>query len=71
VVEFAELERETVQYSWSDSDHYIFMSKTTFEEVKVPRAEIENGQFLLEGSEVRQIDRYLQTANTQVNLNNS
>ena len=53
VVEFADLEKETATYSWEDSDNYMFMSSETFEELSVPKSEVDNGSFLLGGLEVK------------------
>ena len=53
VVEFADLEKETATYSWEDSDNYMFMSSQTFEEIPVPKSEVDNGTFLLGGLEVK------------------
>jgi elongation factor P len=53
VVEFADLEKETATYSWEDSDNYMFMSSQTFEEIPVPKSEVDNGSFLLGGLEVK------------------
>jgi elongation factor P len=53
IVEHAELERESVTFSWSDSNNYYFMSTETFEERVVPKAEVENGAFLQDSMEVK------------------
>ncbi len=53
MVEHADLEREKYQYSYSDSNLYVFMNTITFEEVQLPKEEVENGNLLVEGQEVQ------------------
>lgn len=52
VVDMADLERETFQYSWSDGDNFSFLSAVTFEETRVPWADVEDRDYLVEGREV-------------------
>ena len=53
IVEHAELERKTASFSWSDENNYIFMDLETFEEIILPKEEVELGDFLTPGLEVR------------------
>lgn len=53
MVEQAELDKEAAQYSWADDHNFIFMNSTTFEETSVPKADIENSKFLVEGQAVK------------------
>lgn len=52
MVEHADLERRQVSYSWCDDNNYIFMDSETYEEVIIPMAEVEQGQYLIPGLEV-------------------
>lgn len=52
MVEHADLERKPVSFSWADDLNYIFMDLETFEEVILPRTEVELGHFLVAGQEV-------------------
>jgi len=53
MVEHADLEKEAVQYSWSDGQDFIFMN-SLFEEVRLSKESVDKqGQFLLEGQEVK------------------
>ena len=42
-----------VQYSWRDGDEFVFMNPRSFEEVRVPKDDIENFLFLSEGQDVK------------------
>ena len=53
IVEHAELERKGASFSWSDDDNYIFMDLETFEEIVLPKPEVELGDYLTPGLEVR------------------
>ena len=46
IVEHAELESESVQYSWEDSDEFIFMHSTTFEEIRIAKEDVPNSKFM-------------------------
>jgi translation elongation factor P/translation initiation factor 5A len=52
-VEIAEIEQDSVQYSWEDVDEFVFMHATTFEELRVSKADVEKGKFLKEGLVVK------------------
>lgn len=52
-VEHADLERDRVQYSWEDSDCYVFMNSDTFEEIKVPKDVIDDREWLSEGLDIK------------------
>ena len=54
IVEHAELERKGASFSWSDEDNYIFMDLETFEEIVLPKVEVELGDFLTPGLEVQE-----------------
>ena len=53
VVEHAELEWESVQYSWEDSDDFVFMHATTFEEMRVPKSDVPKSKFMKDGLVVK------------------
>ncbi len=54
LVEGAEMEKEHYSYSWTDGNgNYTFMHSATFEEVQVPREDLEFADFLLEGLECK------------------
>ena len=52
IVEEADLEKVTVQYSWNDGNEYIFIDTTSFEETRVNTEIIDKRDFLCEGQEV-------------------
>ena len=54
-VEHVVLERRAASFSWSDDDNYIFMDLETFEEIVLPKVEVELGDFLTPGLEVQGI----------------
>jgi elongation factor P len=47
------MNKEAYQYSWTDGENYSFMHCDTFEEVQVPKEEIEDYEWLLEGQKVK------------------
>lgn len=53
VVEMAAMEKEPAHFSWADSNSCMFMNTETFEEVRVPKEDIDNMEFLFEGLEVK------------------
>eukprot|EP01041_Mallomonas_annulata_P010122 gene10122-21091_t len=53
IVEEADLQKEMVQYSWTDGNELVFMNNVTFEEVRALKSIVDNSQFLLEGQEVK------------------
>eukprot|EP00596_Hydrurales_sp_CCMP1899_P009588 CAMPEP_0119047482 /NCGR_PEP_ID=MMETSP1177-20130426/53338_1 /TAXON_ID=2985 /ORGANISM="Ochromonas sp, Strain CCMP1899" /LENGTH=165 /DNA_ID=CAMNT_0007022137 /DNA_START=307 /DNA_END=804 /DNA_ORIENTATION=- len=55
MVEHADLERKTASYSWADNDNLMFMNTDTFDEIQVPKKEVENVKFLFAGLEVKLI----------------
>jgi elongation factor P len=52
-VEHADLEREAVQYSWLDGDNFVFISTVSFEEIRIPKDDVDNSEFIKEGQEVK------------------
>jgi elongation factor P len=57
MVEFADLERETVEYSWRDTSTncFVFMNMDSFEEHRVDVNELDNAEFMREGLQVKLI----------------
>jgi elongation factor P len=53
VVEHAELEWESVQYSWEDANEFVFMHTTTFEEIRLSKSEVVKSKFMKEGLVVK------------------
>lgn len=53
VVDGAELEKEIYQYSWNDGNNYSFLNANTYEEVQVPKEDLELADFLVSGQEVK------------------
>lgn len=47
------MEKEQYTYSWTDGNNYMFLHSSTFEEVQVPREDLEYADFLLEGLECK------------------
>lgn len=52
-VEFADLEKEEVQYSWSDGETFHFMNTKTYEQVSLSKEDVTDHEFLTEGIEVK------------------
>ena len=52
-VEHADLERERVQFSWEDSDCFVFLHSDTFEEIKVAKDIVDEREWLVEGLDVK------------------
>jgi len=53
IVEHAELETEAASYSWEEADNLVFINSTTFEELRIPKSEVENFKFIQEGQDVK------------------
>ena len=55
IVEHADMETVTAQYSWVDSasGEFVFLNAESFDEVRVPRNLLDNAHWLLEGQEVK------------------
>lgn len=53
IVEHADLETKTVQYTYEDTDCFVFMCIKHFEEVRVSKIVVDNSKFLLEGRDVK------------------
>eukprot|EP01039_Chlorochromonas_danica_P014621 gene14621-17096_t len=51
-VEYAEMEKEDVQYNWNDGSNFYFMNLSTFEEFSLPKEECPDWEFFSEGQEV-------------------
>lgn len=51
------MEVETVEYSWTDGNVYSFMNMATFEEVQIPKEELDDAEWLYEGMKV-QLSKY-------------
>lgn len=53
VVEFADMERDEVQYSWNDGTTFHFMNSKTFETISLSKEDCTDWEFLTEGLEVK------------------
>lgn len=53
MVELAEIETEKAQYSWEDSDAYVFMDLKTYDELRIPKEDVSSAKFMEEGAEVK------------------
>ena len=54
IIELAEMEKETVQYSWEDTDELVFMDTKSFEEVRLLKNDVkEEAKYITEGLEVK------------------
>jgi hypothetical protein len=52
-VEYANLEKDTASYSWTDGKTFHFMIAETFEDVEIAKDDIVDAEFLTEGLEVK------------------
>lgn len=52
-VEHADLDREAVQFAWRDGDNFVFISTVSFEEIRIPKDDVDNNEFIKEGQEVK------------------
>ena len=48
-VDVPQLDKYTVEYSWEDSDEFVFMDTTTFDEYRVTKDMVPKAKFLLPG----------------------
>lgn len=53
IVEYAELEKEEVQYNWNDGSNFHFMNLKTFEEISLSKEDCVDWEFLSDGLEVK------------------
>jgi translation elongation factor P/translation initiation factor 5A len=44
----------TAAYSWSDNDNFMFMNVQNYEEIIIPKGDVDQAAFLTAGLEVRQ-----------------
>ena len=52
MVEHAQMEKQTVHFSWDDGSEYVFMNQTTFEEVRILKDDVDKASFLLENVDI-------------------
>jgi elongation factor P len=52
-VEYADMERDEVQYSWNDGTTFHFMNSKTFETISLSKEDCTDWEFLTEGLEVK------------------
>ncbi len=52
-VETAMIDKQPMQYIYADGDNYVFMNTQTYEQIEIPRQQIEHeANFLIEGMDV-------------------
>lgn len=53
VVEEADYDKQKLQFSWRDGEQLVFLDISSFEEVKIPKDQIESHENLKEGEVVK------------------
>ena len=52
-VEIADMDTIAATYSWTDGINYMFMNSETFEEIQIPKEDVDQPDWLDEGLEVK------------------
>ena len=55
MVEVADYDKQKLQFSWRDGEHLVFLDIDSFEEVKIPKEQIETHEILKEGDIVKML----------------